>query len=273
MLAVIDNYDSFTYNLVQYFGELQPEYPELLREIKVFRNDRIDIPGLTALMPDLLVISPGPCTPRESGVSLAAAAHFSGRIPVLGICLGHQCIAAAYGGIISRAPAPVHGKLSQIRHNGQGLFRGLPQPFAAVRYHSLVVAEEGFPEVLEITARTDDGLIMGLAHREHPTFGLQFHPESYFTDCGKEMLRNFVEQAKGKRRRLKNTRGAERSVSGMFGEIDSQRGFERDGDGSGDHGDYGGRGYTGANREFFDSLAAERGDSGRNCRSGAGDAG
>ncbi|HEX7715303.1 MAG TPA: aminodeoxychorismate/anthranilate synthase component II [Bacillota bacterium] len=197
MLVIIDNYDSFTYNLVQYFGELQPEYPNLLREIKVFRNDRIDIDGLMAITPDLMVISPGPCTPEESGVSLAAIEHFSGRIPVLGICLGHQCIAAVFGGKIIRAPVPVHGKFSQIRHNGRGLFRGLPQPLTAVRYHSLIVAEEGFPKELAITAHTDEGLIMGVAHREHLTFGLQFHPESYFTACGKDLLRNFVEQARG----------------------------------------------------------------------------
>lgn len=196
MLAIIDNYDSFTYNLVQYFGELQPEYPNLLRDIKVFRNDRTDLAQLDAFSPELLVISPGPCTPKESGVSLAAIDHFSGRIPVLGVCLGHQCIAAVFGGQIIRAPQPVHGKLSPIRHNCRGLFHGLPQPLTAVRYHSLVVTAEKFPGELEITAWSDDGLIMGVAHRKHPTFGLQFHPESFFTASGKELLRNFVAMGK-----------------------------------------------------------------------------
>jgi anthranilate synthase/aminodeoxychorismate synthase-like glutamine amidotransferase len=185
MLVIIDNYDSFTYNLVQYFGELKVD-------IKVFRNDQVTIEQLQELQPDYVVISPGPCTPKESGISPEAVRYFSGKVPVLGVCLGHQCIGEVFGGNVIRAPYPVHGKLSTIHHNGQGLFQGIPEPFEAVRYHSLVVEEQTFPEVLEVTATTEDGLIMGLKHRQHPTYGLQFHPESIFTGVGKSLLANFL---------------------------------------------------------------------------------
>ncbi|HEX3047991.1 MAG TPA: aminodeoxychorismate/anthranilate synthase component II [Bacillota bacterium] len=185
MLALIDNYDSFTYNLVQYFGELQVE-------MKIFRNDQITMDELVALKPEYLVISPGPCTPKESGISLEAIRYFSGKIPILGVCLGHQCIGEVFGGEVIRAPYPVHGKMSYVHHNGRGLFEGIPEPFEAVRYHSLVVKRETFPEALEITATCDPELVMGLKHRVHPTYGMQFHPESIFTNVGKDLLRNFL---------------------------------------------------------------------------------
>ena len=190
MLAIIDNYDSFTYNLVQYFGELQPGL-----EIRVYRNDQISLAQLEQLNPEYLVISPGPGTPRESGISMEAIRHFSGKVPVLGVCLGHQCIGAVYGGKILRAPRPVHGKTSRIRHNGRGLFEGLTNPLEAVRYHSLVVAAADLPEELEVTATCEmagQQLIMGLRHRTHPTYGVQFHPESVFTGEGKRILANFL---------------------------------------------------------------------------------
>jgi para-aminobenzoate synthetase component II len=185
MLVIIDNYDSFTYNLVQYFGELKVE-------IKVFRNDQVTLEQLQKLQPDYVVISPGPCTPKESGISPEVVRYFSGKVPLLGVCLGHQCIGEVFGGNVIRAPYPVHGKLSTIHHNGQGLFQGIPEPFEAVRYHSLVVEEQSFPEILEVTATTEDGLVMGLKHREHLTYGLQFHPESFFTGVGKSLLANFL---------------------------------------------------------------------------------
>ncbi len=185
MLAIIDNYDSFTYNLVQYFGEMGVD-------IQVFRNDRITLAELTALRPERLVISPGPCTPKESGISMAAICHFAGRIPILGVCLGHQCIGEVFGGKVIRAPQPVHGKESLIQHDGKELFAGMPQPFAAVRYHSLVVERSSFPAALEVTATEPGGLVMALRHRDHPTFGLQFHPESVFTESGKQLLVNFM---------------------------------------------------------------------------------
>ena len=185
MLIIIDNYDSFTYNLVQYFGELGAE-------LKVFRNDQISLAELEAFRPEGLVISPGPCTPQESGISLEAVAYFSGKIPILGVCLGHQCIGAAFGGAVVRAPYPVHGKMSRIDHNGREIFQNIPQPFEAVRYHSLVIERESLPQTLEVTATTADGLIMGVRHRQHPTYGVQFHPESIFTGVGRELLANFL---------------------------------------------------------------------------------
>jgi anthranilate synthase/aminodeoxychorismate synthase-like glutamine amidotransferase len=185
LFVVIDNYDSFTYNLVQYFGELG-------FQSNVFRNDQITVGQLTELQAEYLVISPGPCTPAESGVSMAAIRHFAGKIPILGVCLGHQCIGEVFGGSVIRAPAPVHGKTSQIQHNGQGLFQNSPPSFEAVRYHSLVVSADDFPEQLEITAWTTDNLVMGLRHRLHPIYGLQFHPESIFTKVGMQLLANFV---------------------------------------------------------------------------------
>lgn len=185
MLIIIDNYDSFTYNLVQYFGELGAE-------LKVFRNDRVSLAELEAFRPEGLVISPGPCTPQESGISLEAVAYFSGKIPILGVCLGHQCIGAAFGGAVVRAPYPVHGKMSRIYHNGREIFQNIPQPFEAVRYHSLVIEGESLPQTLEVTATTADGLVMGVRHRQHPTYGVQFHPESVFTGVGQELLANFL---------------------------------------------------------------------------------
>ncbi len=187
MLALIDNYDSFTYNLVQYFGELGAD-------IRVFRNDQVTVDVLEALAPTHLVISPGPGDPTDGGVSNEAILRFSGRIPVFGVCLGHQCLGAVYGGKVDRAPRLMHGKTSRIFHHGTGLFEGVPSPFEATRYHSLVVFEP-VPEVLEVTAFTADGEVMGLQHRKHKTFGVQFHPESILTQHGKLVLKNFLEMA------------------------------------------------------------------------------
>jgi anthranilate synthase/aminodeoxychorismate synthase-like glutamine amidotransferase len=184
MLIVIDNYDSFTYNLVQYFGELGAA-PQ------VFRNDALTVDELAALGPTRLVISPGPGEPEDGGISSAAILRFGGQIPVLGVCLGHQCLGAVYGGSVRRAPRLMHGKTSAIHHNGAGLFQGLPSPFAATRYHSLIV-EEPLPPCLEVTARTAEGEIMGLRHKDAPTFGVQFHPETILTEHGKELLQNFL---------------------------------------------------------------------------------
>lgn len=191
MLVIIDNYDSFTYNLVQYFGELKPELVAS-GNLKVFRNDQITVEELQTLQPDALVISPGPCTPKESGISMEAIRIFTGRIPILGVCLGHQCIGEVFGGKVIRAPYPVHGKMSPIQHNRLGVFKDIPDPFEAVRYHSLVVEKESLPASLEITARCEPDLIMGLKHRDHPIYGLQFHPESIFTGVGKKLLANFL---------------------------------------------------------------------------------
>jgi anthranilate synthase/aminodeoxychorismate synthase-like glutamine amidotransferase len=185
MLAVIDNYDSFTYNLVQYLGELGAEP-------RVFRNDAIGLEDLAALGPERLVISPGPGDPNDGGISNAAIRHFTGRIPVLGVCLGHQCLGAVYGGTVRRAPRLMHGKVSNIHHHGDHLFVGVPSPFEATRYHSLIV-EEPLPPCLEVTAFTSEGEIMGLRHREFPTYGVQFHPESILTQHGKQILQNFLE--------------------------------------------------------------------------------
>jgi len=184
MIAVIDNYDSFTYNLVQYLGELGAD-------IKVFRNDQVTIEQLVTLSPTHLVISPGPGDPNDGGISNEAIRYFTGKIPVLGVCLGHQCLGAVYGGVVKRAPKLMHGKTSPIYHQGKGIFDGLPSPFEATRYHSLMV-EEPVPDCLEVTAFTSDGIVMGLKHKEHPTFGVQFHPESILTKHGKQLLKNFV---------------------------------------------------------------------------------
>lgn len=184
MIAVIDNYDSFTYNLVQYLGELGAE-------LKVFRNDQVTLEQLVALSPTHLVISPGPGDPNDGGISNEAIRSFTGRIPVLGVCLGHQCLGAVYGGVVARAPKLMHGKTSPIYHQGRGIFNGLPSPFEATRYHSLVV-EEPVPACLEVTAFTSDGVVMGLQHKDHPTFGVQFHPESILTKHGKQLLKNFL---------------------------------------------------------------------------------
>jgi anthranilate synthase component 2 len=186
MLLMIDNYDSFTYNLVQYFGELG-------ESVHTVRNDAIDLAGIEALAPERIVISPGPCTPNEAGVSVPLIRHFEGRIPILGVCLGHQAIGAAYGGRIIRARQVMHGKTSPVTHTGAGVFRGLPSPFTVIRYHSLAIERESLPDCLEVTAWTDDGEIMGVRHREHKVEGVQFHPESILTEHGHALLKNFLE--------------------------------------------------------------------------------
>ncbi len=185
MLLMIDNYDSFTYNLVQYLGELG-------EDIRVFRNNKITIEEMEKLNPERIVISPGPCTPKEAGVSIEVVRHFAGRIPILGVCLGHQSIGAAFGGEIIRAPRLMHGKTSLIYHDGEGVFKGLPNPFEATRYHSLLIKRETLPDCLYVTAWTDVGEIMGVRHKEHIVEGVQFHPESILTTVGKDLLGNFL---------------------------------------------------------------------------------
>jgi len=185
MLLMIDNYDSFTYNLVQYLGELG-------QEVRVYRNDEISVDGIEALAPERIVISPGPCTPSEAGISVDTVQRFAGRIPILGVCLGHQSIGQAYGGRIVHARALMHGKTSMIHHADKGVFRGLENPFEATRYHSLVVERDSLPDCLEITAWTEDGDIMGMRHRELDVEGVQFHPESILTRHGHDLLRRFV---------------------------------------------------------------------------------
>jgi anthranilate synthase/aminodeoxychorismate synthase-like glutamine amidotransferase len=185
MLLMIDNYDSFTYNLVQYFGELG-------EEIEVFRNDKISIPEIEKLNPEMLVISPGPGTPKDAGVSLDMINHFKGKIPILGVCLGHQCIGEVFGGKIVSAPRLMHGKTSLIHHDGKDIFQGLSNPFEATRYHSLVVEKKSIPDCLEITAWTDQQEIMGLKHKNYLAIGVQFHPESILTKEGKQLLKNFL---------------------------------------------------------------------------------
>jgi para-aminobenzoate synthetase component II len=185
MLLMIDNYDSFTYNLVQYLGELG-------QDMKVYRNDKITIPEIEKLDPDRIVISPGPCTPKEAGVSIDVIKHFTGKIPILGVCLGHQAIGDAFGGDVIRAPYLVHGKTSMIYHDNRTIFSGLSNPFEATRYHSLIIKRETLPSVLEISAWTDDGLIMGVRHKQFKLEGVQFHPESILTNVGKDLLRNFL---------------------------------------------------------------------------------
>ena len=188
MILMIDNYDSFTYNLVQYFGELG-------EEVRVYRNDAITCREIAAMQPDRIVISPGPCSPAEAGVSVAVIRDFAGKIPLLGVCLGHQSIGAAFGGEIVRARVPMHGKLSPIHHADKGVFRGLPNPLTATRYHSLAIRRETLPACLEITAWTDDGEIMGVRHREYAVEGVQFHPESILTERGHDLLNNFLKGA------------------------------------------------------------------------------
>ena len=188
MLLLIDNYDSFTYNLYQCLAVLGAD-------VEVRRNDAITVEQAVRLAPSHLVISPGPCTPREAGVSCALIRELGPRIPVLGVCLGHQCIAEVYGGRVVRAPRVCHGKTSQIFHTGAGVLRGLPNPFEAARYHSLIVERESLPDCLEVIAWTDDGLIMGLRHRDYAITGVQFHPESILTGVGKQLLRNFLDGA------------------------------------------------------------------------------
>jgi anthranilate synthase/aminodeoxychorismate synthase-like glutamine amidotransferase len=187
MLLVIDNYDSFTYNLVQYFGELGAD-------IRVYRNDEITLDEIEAMAPARIVISPGPGRPEDAGITVEAICRFGPRLPVLGVCLGHQAIGIVYGGTVCRAGAPIHGKTSQVVHDSKGVFRGLSDPFEAGRYHSLVISNADVPADLEVSARTkDEGIIMGVRHRTHPVHGVQFHPESVLTGEGKNILRNFLE--------------------------------------------------------------------------------
>jgi anthranilate synthase component 2 len=189
MLLMIDNYDSFTYNLVQYFGELGAD-------VRVVRNDEVGLDDIERLRPEHIVVSPGPCSPNEAGISLAAIAHFAGKAPILGVCLGHQALGQAFGGKVVHAKTLMHGKVSPIEHAGRGVFAGLPAPFPATRYHSLAVERESLPDCLEVTAWTADGEIMGLRHRTLAVEGVQFHPESVLTEHGHAMLRNFLEGSK-----------------------------------------------------------------------------
>lgn len=186
MLLMIDNYDSFTYNLVQYFGELG-------QDVRVVRNDEVSLEEIAQMKPDHLVVSPGPCSPLEAGISVPAIREFAGKIPLLGVCLGHQSIGAAFGGRIIHAKTPMHGKTSPIHHLDQGVFRGLPNPVVCTRYHSLAIERETLPDCLEITAWTEDGEIMGVRHKTLAVEGVQFHPESILTQHGHAMLKNFVE--------------------------------------------------------------------------------
>ncbi|HRQ26838.1 aminodeoxychorismate/anthranilate synthase component II [Hyphomicrobium sp.] len=188
MLVLIDNYDSFTYNLVHFLGELGTAS-------EVVRNDKTTADAVLEMKPKAIVLSPGPCTPNEAGVCLDLIEKAAGKVPLLGVCLGHQSIGQAYGGKVIRAPLPMHGKLSQIRHTDKGVFKGLPQPVEVTRYHSLIVERETLPDCLEITAETDDGIIMGLQHKTHPVHGVQFHPESIASQKGHALLANFLELA------------------------------------------------------------------------------
>jgi len=185
MILVIDNYDSFTYNLVQYLGELGAK-------LVVHRNDQITLEEIEEVAPEKIVISPGPCTPNEAGISVSLVQHFSGKIPLLGVCLGHQSIGQAFGGKVVGAPTIMHGKVSEIHHTDQSIFQGLPKPFIATRYHSLMIERESCPDCFEITAETDDGIIMGLRHKDLAVDGVQFHPESILTGEGKNLLQNFL---------------------------------------------------------------------------------
>jgi anthranilate synthase/aminodeoxychorismate synthase-like glutamine amidotransferase len=185
VILLLDNYDSFTYNLAQYLGELGCQ-------VEVHRNDRISVEQISQRKPERIVISPGPCTPQEAGICVELIQKLAGKIPILGVCLGHQAIGAAFGGKIVRAPKLFHGKTSQIRHDGSGVFRGLPNPFTATRYHSLIVERKSLPRALQVTAETDDDIVMGMQHREYPLMGVQFHPESVLTESGKQLLKNFL---------------------------------------------------------------------------------
>jgi len=187
MLLLIDNYDSFTYNLFQYLSELG-------QEVLVARNDKITIEEIERLRPERIVVSPGPSTPLRAGISNDVIRHFGPKLPLLGVCLGHQCIGHVYGGTVGRAKAVMHGKSSLVHHKSEGVMAGLPNPFSAIRYHSLAVSPEGLPDCLEVTAWTDDGTVMGLRHRQHPVEGVQFHPESFMTPVGKDLLRNFLKK-------------------------------------------------------------------------------
>ena len=185
MILLLDNYDSFTYNLAQYLGQMG-------QELDVRRNDAITLEDVEEMNPERIVVSPGPCTPKEAGISVPLIRRFAGRIPILGVCLGHQAIGAAFGGKVIRAPKLMHGKTSDIAHDGKTIFRGLPEPFTATRYHSLIVERKSLPAELEISAETDDGTIMGLRHRKFRVEGVQFHPESVLTSAGFDLLKNFL---------------------------------------------------------------------------------
>ena len=187
MLLLIDNYDSFTYNLFQYLSELG-------QEVRVARNDKITVEEIETLAPERIVVSPGPSTPQRAGISNDVIRHFGPRLPLLGVCLGHQCIGHVYGGTVGRAKAVMHGKSSLVHHRSEGVLAGLPNPFSAIRYHSLAVSPQGLPDCLEVTAWTDDGTVMGVRHRQHPVEGVQFHPESFMTPVGKDLLRNFLKK-------------------------------------------------------------------------------
>jgi anthranilate synthase/aminodeoxychorismate synthase-like glutamine amidotransferase len=188
MLLMIDNYDSFTYNLVQYFGELG-------QQVRVFRNDAITLDGIAKLNPEMIVISPGPGRPCDAGISKAVIQHFTGVYPLLGVCLGHQCIGEVFGAAVVRAGRIMHGKTSAVFHDGKSLYKNLPKPFEATRYHSLIIKKDTLPDCLAVSAWTDHDEIMGIRHRTHPVEGIQFHPESVLTSCGKELLGNFLEEA------------------------------------------------------------------------------
>src|SRR5215467_13546818 len=186
VILLIDNYDSFTYNLYHYLGELGAD-------VKVFRNNKITLEEIAAMKPEKIIISPGPCTPKEAGISCETIIRFGEKTPILGVCLGHQCIGAAFGGEIIRAPAIMHGKLSEVTHDEQSIYRGVKNPFAAMRYHSLVINPQNFPADLNVSAHTDNGVIMSVRHRKWPVEGVQFHPESILTEEGKKLLKNFLE--------------------------------------------------------------------------------
>ena len=190
MLLLIDNYDSFTYNLYQYLCELGAE-------VEVVRNDQATLEEIEQMAPERIVISPGPCTPKEAGISVPLIKHFAGRMPILGVCLGHQSIGEAFGGTVAGAGEIMHGKTCMVHHSGAGVLRGLPDPFEAIRYHSLAIQPESVPECLEVTAWTDKGVIMGVRHKEYPIEGVQFHPESILTRAGKDILRNFLKRYAG----------------------------------------------------------------------------
>ncbi|MEX0999152.1 MAG: aminodeoxychorismate/anthranilate synthase component II [Thermodesulfobacteriales bacterium] len=189
MILMIDNYDSFTYNLVHYLAELG-------EEVVVHRNDKIELEDIGKLNPDMMVVSPGPCTPKEAGISVDAIKEFAGRMPILGVCLGHQSVAYAYGAEIVRADRLLHGKTSEIHHDGKGIYKDIPDPFEATRYHSLLINKKSLPDEFEVTSWTDEGEIMGIRHKEHLIEGVQFHPESILTKHGKDLLRNFIALAK-----------------------------------------------------------------------------
>ncbi len=186
MILLVDNYDSFTYNLYQYLCELGAD-------VRVVRNDETSLAEVKAMAPERIVLSPGPRTPKEAGISVDLVRRLAGRLPILGVCMGHQCVCVAFGGIVAGAGEIMHGKSSLIEHDGKGVFRGLPNPFEAIRYHSLAVTPESVPECLEVSARSDSGVIMGVRHRQYPIVGVQFHPESIMTSVGKDLLRNFLE--------------------------------------------------------------------------------